>query len=47
MLERLGWEPKKTVSSYNEPQIVENIYVKKREIITLEQQSTLPSTLRS
>ena len=37
MIERLDWEPKKTNSSYNEPQIVQNVDVKKREIITLEQ----------
>lgn len=38
MLERLGWEPKKTVSSYNEPQIVQKVNVKKKKIMTLEQQ---------
>ena len=38
MLERLGWEPKKTIPSYNELQIVQNVDVKKREIMTLEQQ---------
>ena len=38
LLERLGWEPKKTVSSYNEPQIMQKVNVSKREIMTLDEQ---------
>ena len=47
MVEGLDWEPKKTNSSFNELQIVQNLDVKKREITTLEQQRTLLSTLKS